>query len=294
MTQQFAMVIDSAKCIDCKACVVACKVANNVPAGYNRNWIKEAVPVVKAGRNQNGHFQPGACMHCEAPTCVDACPTGATWKEKNTGIVEIDPKLCIGCGNCIPACPYGARFRNPAKRIADKCNYCPERRAAGIPPACVDTCPTKARVFGDIHDPESEASRLLSKYSGQVVQLINEKSNTAPHMYYLLATAPKGWVQEAKAPASMDAFTGVVAPGIKGLVALSGIGVLAMLGRQLLSRKDGGHHDNAAPSDKKPDKESSAASGQAAHNAAENTPTDSESTKDSSKSVGGTAAESKE
>ncbi|ABB37482.1 4Fe-4S ferredoxin iron-sulfur binding domain-containing protein [Oleidesulfovibrio alaskensis G20] len=244
MTQQFAMVIDSARCIDCKACVVSCKVANNVPAGFSRNWIKADGPVVKAGKGPFGHFQPGACMHCESPTCVEACPTGATWKDRETGIVEIDPALCIGCGNCIPACPYGARFRNPQRRIADKCNYCPERRAAGLPPACVDTCPTKARVFGDILNPETEAARLLTRNSGHVTQLIHEKSNTAPHMYYVGGTAPAGWMHEAKAPASMRALTGVVAPGVKGLVALSGLGVLVMLGRQLLdSRKsgDGGH-----------------------------------------------------
>lgn len=243
---QYAMVIDSSKCIDCKACVVSCKVANNTPEGFSRNWIKASEPDFAAGTKPVTHFQPGACMHCEAPTCVDACPTGATYKNAD-GIVMIDETLCIGCGNCIPSCPYGARFRNPQKRTADKCNYCPERRAAGLLPACVDTCPTKARVFGDIMNPESDAARLLEQHKDHVVQVINQKSNTAPHMYYLASTAPVDWTHEAVMPASMATMTDVVDPVVKTFVGLSGLGVLVMLGRQLLLGHDSGHdssHDS--------------------------------------------------
>jgi tetrathionate reductase subunit B len=62
--------------------------------------------------------------------------------------------MCIGCGQCVPACPYGARYRHPELRIADKCDFCHDRRQAGLEPACVSTCPTKARIFGDLLDPE--------------------------------------------------------------------------------------------------------------------------------------------
>lgn len=246
---QYAMVIDSARCIDCKACVVSCKVANRTPAGFSRNWIKASEPDFASSAKPKTHFQPGACMHCEAPTCVEACPTGATYKDAD-GIVVIDESLCIGCGNCIPACPYGARFRNPQKRTADKCNYCPERRANGLQPACVDTCPTKARVFGNIFDPESDAARLLAANKDRTVQVVNAKSNTAPHMYYIGATAPVDWTHQAVMPASMASMTGIVDPVVKTLVGLSGIGVLAMLGRQLMggSGRDT-DHDSAHDAD---------------------------------------------
>lgn len=243
MSAQLAMVIDSAKCIDCKACVAACKQANRVSRGVWRNWIREAAPAVENGKLARGHFQPGACMHCAEPSCVAACPTGATFKAAD-GSVVIDPKLCIGCGNCIPSCPYGARFRDPVKRIADKCSYCEERRAAGLPPACVDTCPTKARVFGDISDPNSEASRLLAANQGKVVRIVAKGRDTKPNMYYVASTAPDGWAVKPVDPLSFDAMAGVVAPLVKAAVGLSGLGVLVMLGRQLLvSGKEGGPTD---------------------------------------------------
>ena len=154
MKSQLAMVIDSSKCIDCKACMVSCKVANEVPEGQWRNWIKQDMPDLMASRPGRAHFQPGGCMHCDNPTCVAACPTGATFKSDKDGTVVIDQDLCIGCGNCIPACPYAARYRHPEKKKAEKCDFCTERRARGQVPACVDTCPTKARVFGDINAHE--------------------------------------------------------------------------------------------------------------------------------------------
>ncbi len=241
MSTQLAMVIDSSKCIDCKGCMFSCKAANNVPDGFWRNWIKDSEPDFSGAVKPFTHFQPGGCMHCDQPTCVDACPTGATWKSKEDGSVYIDQNMCIGCGNCIPACPYGARFRNPYKRKAEKCDYCVERRAQGLDPACVTTCPTKARVFGDINDPNTEAHRLLMEHKGEAVQVINEQTNTAPNMYYLASTLPVDWTHPAKMPDSMTAFTTAVKPLVTTIVALSGLGVLAMLGRQLMAGSDDNH-----------------------------------------------------
>ncbi|QGY39412.1 4Fe-4S dicluster domain-containing protein [Pseudodesulfovibrio cashew] len=245
MAQQLAMVIDAAKCIDCKACVAACKVANHVPEGQWRNWIKTAGEAPAAGvrPRSKARFQPGACMHCENPTCVSACPTGATFKDAETGAVVIDETLCIGCGNCIPACPYGARFRNAEKRKADKCNYCPERRAQGLLPACVDTCPTKARVFGDINDPNSEAGLLYRKNKERLTR-VAAKTDTKPNMFYLGDPGPGDWGGEAVVPASMVAMQ-QSAPLIKGIVGLSGLGVLAMLGRQLFAGSDDSHKEDS-------------------------------------------------
>jgi len=244
MNKKLAMVIDSAKCIDCKGCVAACKQANHVSRGVWRNWIKEASPPVVGGKLGRGHFQPGACMHCDEPSCVAACPTGATYKNAADGSVVIDHKLCIDCGNCIKACPYGARFRDPYTRIADKCNYCPERRAAGLAPACVDTCPTKARVFGDLNDPDSDAAKLLAANQGKVVRVIAKERDTKPNMYYIASTAPDGWAVQPVDPLSFNVLSGLVAPLVKAAVGLSGLGVLVMLGRQLMTgseKKEDGH-----------------------------------------------------
>lgn len=244
MAQQLAMVIDAAKCIDCKGCVAACKVANEVPEGQFRNWIKISDVPARAGMASGPvRFQPGACMHCEKPTCVEACPTGATYKDAETGEVVINEGLCIGCGNCIPACPYDARFRNPVTRKADKCNYCPERRAAGLQPACVDTCPTKARVFGDINDPTSAAGILYNKNKERLTR-VAARTDTKPNMYYIGDPGPGDWGREAVVPASMVAMK-ESAPFIKGIVALSGLGVLAMLGRQLLAGSNDSHKEDS-------------------------------------------------
>lgn len=141
--KKYAMVVDSSVCIDCKACMVSCKVQNRVPAGHWRNWIKRTIPEFSLGKLTRTHFQPGGCIQCDNPTCVTACPSGATFKDPETGIVQVNESLCIGCGNCIRACPYGARFRHPEKRVPDKCDFCfsAGRLAQDIPPACVDTCP---------------------------------------------------------------------------------------------------------------------------------------------------------
>ncbi len=234
MNKQLAMVIDSSACIDCKACTLACKVENNVPEGKWRNWVKRSEPDFNQTDwkdRASVHFQPGGCMHCDVPTCVQACPTGATYKDNKDGAVKVDPKLCIGCGSCIPACPYGARYRHPTKNIVDKCDYCQKRRERGELPACVITCPTKARVFGDINDPKSDAALLLKK--NQSVRVINKESDTKPNMFYLSTTAPLNWPVKARMPDAI-ALWKLAGPLIWGVVGLNALGVLVMLGKQLL------------------------------------------------------------
>ncbi len=230
MEVKYAMVIDSSKCFNCKACVIACQLANDVPSGFYRNWIKHAAE----GNGTKVHFQPGNCMHCDNPTCVQACPTSATYKDKKDGTVKVNAKLCINCGSCIPACPYGARFRHPEKKVVDKCNFCEERRERGESVACVYVCPTKARVFGNILDPESDVARLLK--SNKTVKVINQTTDTKPNIDYISETAPMNWPVEPKAPIPIRLWWNIADPLVKGLVALAGLGVLAMLGKQLLLR----------------------------------------------------------
>lgn len=244
MAQKLAMVIDASLCLDCKGCMAACKVANKVPAGNWRNWIKEPAMQDLAEKRGRAVFQPGNCMQCDRPTCVEACPTGATYKDPASGVVMIDRGLCIGCGQCLPACPYGARYRSPELRVADKCDFCADRRSRGLEPACVSTCPTKARVFGDLNDPKSQASLLLQKQ--KATRVVNPKSDTRPNLYYLGDPGPKDWTVQAKLPAAHEVWRALAGPAVKLVVGLSGLGVLAMLAKQVIAPEDshkeeGGH-----------------------------------------------------
>jgi len=179
-TRRYALVIDSRKCINCKACVVACKAENDVPLGRFRNRINEETrgefPKLLAS------FEPEQCHHCASASCVRVCPTGASW-QRSDGLVLVKTDDCIGCGYCIIACPYNARFFNEETRVVDKCTMCVHRVDAGQPPACVETCPTKVRVFGDLEAPDGRLRELLStrRYVVKSPQTGND-----PHIFYLL------------------------------------------------------------------------------------------------------------
>ena len=195
--KKYGIVINASKCIDCKACMIACKVENRVPTGYWRNWIRPLWQSEGAGKSE---FQPGQCMQCDNPSCVAACPVGATFKQAD-GLVAIDPAKCIGCGNCVTACPYGARYRNPDKRIADKCDFCRHRLERGEEPACVVTCPTRARVFGDLNDSQSSVGRLLDKE--KLVRVIGPHSDTQPNIYYYEGTQLLDWAVTPTLPGNV-------------------------------------------------------------------------------------------
>ncbi len=200
MTQQkkYVIIVDAAKCIDCKACMVACKVENNVPEGFWRNRIN--VLGDKNGSKRT-EYQPTQCMQCDDPSCVAACPVGATYKQAD-GLVVIDSEKCIGCGNCVTACPYNARYRNPAKRIADKCDFCKDRLKQGKEPACVVTCPTKTRVFGDINDPASKVAQMVKEE--KLLKIAAPHINTQPNIYYFEGTQLLDWAVVPKLPGNIS------------------------------------------------------------------------------------------
>jgi len=178
----YAMVIDTRRCVGCHACSVACKTENDVPLGVTRSWVE----YVEKGSypNVTRHFLPRLCNHCSEPQCVKVCPTGATYKRKEDGIVVVDADVCIGCKYCIQACPYDARFINPRTGTADKCDFCLHRVKEGIAPACVNTCQGKARIFGDMNDPNSEVAKLIET---EAVTVLRSEMGTKPNVYYIAA-----------------------------------------------------------------------------------------------------------
>ncbi|MGI9388382.1 MAG: 4Fe-4S dicluster domain-containing protein, partial [Methyloligellaceae bacterium] len=121
--------------------------------------------------SQAVHF-PRSCLHCEEPDCVTVCPTGASYKREEDGIVLVNPDTCIGCKLCSWACPYGAREYDYKVGVMRKCTLCVDRiYNENLPeedriPACVRACPTGARHFGDIANPESEVSKLVAEREG--------------------------------------------------------------------------------------------------------------------------------
>jgi tetrathionate reductase subunit B len=175
-----ALVIDSRKCIDCKACVVACRAENSVPLGKSRNWLNEEL---------KGDWprllevtEPEQCHHCEDPACVRVCPTGASY-QRSDGVVVVNSADCIGCRYCMVACPYDARFFREDLGVVEKCDLCAHRIDRGELPACVETCPSKVRVFGDINDLSSDISLLLANRQFRVKK---QEAGTSPQIYYLL------------------------------------------------------------------------------------------------------------
>ena len=202
---RYGMVIDTKRCVGCNACSVNCKITNNLP---ETNWWTR---VLTEGGDEidtpagvfpdvSMRYITVGCQHCENPACTKVCPVGATYKDPETGVVRQDYDKCIGCRMCMAACPYNARVfnwsepvRDPdfnygdkdvpvrPKGVAEKCTMCKERTDRGEEPMCVMCCPTEARVFGDLDDPESAISKFLGEKSTFVLL---EEQGTRPQVRY--------------------------------------------------------------------------------------------------------------
>ena len=220
--KKLGLVIDLDVCVGCHACVISCKEWNT--GGYgaalsdqdpygadvsgawlNRVHTFEVVPpsgevVGEAGDARIVHF-PKSCLHCEDAPCVTVCPTGASYKRAADGIVLVDEDKCIGCGLCAWSCPYGAREMDLAAGVIKKCTLCIDRiynetlEEVDRVPACVRTCPTNARHFGDLADPSSDVSRMVAERGG--VDLMPEQG-TKPVNKYLLPRPRKPLADSAR------------------------------------------------------------------------------------------------
>jgi len=173
------MVIDTVRCVGCMDCVVACKTENQVPEGFNRDWI--AYDVTGTFPTLHMEIRSERCNHCDNPPCVSCCPTGASHVHDVGGVVLVDPDKCIGCKGCVASCPYGARFIHP-DGYADKCTFCIHRVEQGLKPACVSVCPTHCMHFGDLDDPNSDVSQLLASRKHHVLM---PDAGTKPRIFYL-------------------------------------------------------------------------------------------------------------
>ncbi|HCY62660.1 MAG TPA: tetrathionate reductase subunit B [Oxalobacteraceae bacterium] len=181
-TPHWGMLVDTRRCIACQACTIACSMENALPEGQFRTVV--ATYAVTTEEGQSGVATvPRLCNHCDQPPCIPVCPVGATFKNKD-GIVLVDGDKCVGCAYCVQACPYDARFINHHTGKADKCTFCSHRVAAGLLPACVETCVGGARVFGDMNDPNSEISRRIHEAEGKT-SVLKPEAGTKPRVFYI-------------------------------------------------------------------------------------------------------------
>ncbi len=221
---RYGMVIDLGKCVGCGACVAACIMENlnsyvkeyqvraNILTSLfglpvpkepplemaleeskregkkpfeEKMWTRTKVIKIELGKfpNVEAIYYHKICQHCDDAPCVSVCPTQASYQTKE-GVVLIDPNKCILCGACITACPYGARNVNPFANVVDKCTFCYHRLKESKLPACVETCPTGARVFGDLDDPNSEVSKLAKEGVGGTP--FGPMPKSKPRVYYRL------------------------------------------------------------------------------------------------------------
>ncbi|MEL6736694.1 MAG: 4Fe-4S dicluster domain-containing protein [Pseudomonadota bacterium] len=218
--KKLGLVIDLDTCVGCHACVINCKewntsgygtaLSDQDPYGANPTgaWLNRihTFEVLQESQNPGGkpagqgvgevigtagearvvHF-PKSCLHCEDAPCVTVCPTGASYKRAEDGIVLVDEDMCIGCGLCAWSCAYGAREMDLAAGVMKKCTLCVDRiynedlEEVDRQPACVKTCPAGARHFGDLADPMSDVSILVKERGG--FDLMPEQGNKPVNKY---------------------------------------------------------------------------------------------------------------
>ena len=200
---RYGMAIDLKRCVGCNSCTLACKISNGTPP----NMFYSHVAIEEKGKypNAQAYYTPVLCNHCENAPCVTVCPTRASYRD-GEGIVCIDHSKCIGCRYCIAACPYEARtflatkiagyfpdkgltpfeeyaYKHYVQGTVYKCDFCKSngKTASDEGPACVQTCPGRARIFGDLDDAESEVSLIIANKQTYV---LGPEFETKPHVHY--------------------------------------------------------------------------------------------------------------
>ncbi|MFI4941048.1 MAG: hydrogenase 2 operon protein HybA [Burkholderiales bacterium] len=204
--EALGLLFDSTLCIGCKACVAACKTANDMPPEFStpeQYWDApldlsgKTLNIIKVYTEGNGEtkdsekdgyaFMKSSCLHCVDPSCVSACPVGAMSKDPLSGIVSHNKDACIGCRYCVAACPFSVpriQYDAPFPQIA-KCQLCRHRMKDGKYSACAEVCPTGATLYGRVKDLRDEAKRRLALKPGDETTFPRgniSKPDQSPHV----------------------------------------------------------------------------------------------------------------
>jgi Fe-S-cluster-containing dehydrogenase component len=217
---EFGYALNLTRCIGCRKCAHACLKENNQSRAADDDLEMSYIRVLEMNKGainletsnvyydpeqvpqKDKYYMPVQCQQCRQPPCTKVCPVQATWQEKD-GLVVVDYNWCIGCRYCMAACPYDARrfnYQKPTitkdainpnqsylsnrirpKGVVEKCTFCLHRTREGKYPACLEVCPTGARVFGNLLDPDSEINYILNN---KRVYVLKEDVGTQPRFYY--------------------------------------------------------------------------------------------------------------
>lgn len=214
---EYAYALNLSRCNGSRRCVEACMKENNIPPDHTEMAYIRVIELPNDSLNledgdvrykhdtvpESGkYYMPIQCHQCRKPPCVKVCPVQATWTEPD-GITVIDYNWCIGCRYCMAGCPYEARRFNwtrpelepeqinpdmgylsnriRPRGVVEKCNFCLHRTRRGLNPACLEVCPTGARVFGNIRDPNDRINYILKT---KRVYILKAEANTIPRFYY--------------------------------------------------------------------------------------------------------------
>ena len=241
-----AFLTDSTLCIGCKACEVACKEWNDVPAdglklsglSYDNTltlghstWrhvkFVEGAPWIGVGGNAgeriSWEFSSDVCKHCEVAGCLEECPTGSIVRTEFGGVF-VQPDVCNGCGYCVVACPFGVIDKRPDDGRAFKCTFCYDRQLAGLQPACAQACPTNSIMFGDIDDLRQVAADRISDLRARgvddaVVYDPRETSVGGTHAIFVVRGDPRAY----NLPPKPEVPTILNRPGWKSALATAGV-----------------------------------------------------------------------
>ncbi len=188
-----AYLFDATRCIDCRACMVACSVENNIEMDKTRIWVA-GVGVKGEFPNLQRATMVYHCMHCEHPDCMSACPVGA-YSKRPDGPVVYNPEKCIGCRYCMNACPFGVPHFDYDKGIVegafiDKCTFCPQRIDVGEEPACVQTCPTDALEYGEREELLKKAHERIAAHPERYIDHVYGEFENGGTSYLILSHVP--------------------------------------------------------------------------------------------------------
>ena len=189
------IVVNLDRCTGCYSCEITCKMENDVALGEYWNKMLQRGPFGDYP-NMTRYPLPTMCQQCADAPCVHVCPTGASYRDGNN-VVLIDREKCIGCKYCMMACPYGVRSWSPSEHVVEKCTLCGQLTSVGEEPKCVAACCASARFYGDLDDPNSDASKALAAAGADSVHRLKDVGN-GPQTAYILSAKYAEWKEEVK------------------------------------------------------------------------------------------------